>query len=325
MRADVGGPRYEWSVSGPLTLEDVVAGDHDDEEVLPAGVLVAPSRAAMVGSMPVRRALPSRGRRTVGAWCFVDHFGPAEVGGTGGMDVGPHPHIGLQTVTWLLAGEILHRDSLGSEQLIRPGELNLMSAGHGVAHSEEATGSYRGELHGLQLWVAQPAATRDGPPAFEHHGELPQVEIGGATATVLVGVVAGAGSPARRDSEHLGADLVLHGPPATVPLDAAHEHALVVTGGVVRVEGTEVGPGRLAYLAPGREELDLAPATDAARALLLGGPPLRETVAMWWNFVARTHEEIDAAFDDWTARSPRFGVVASTLAPLDTAPPPWRH
>src|SRR4051794_30103332 len=124
-------------------------------------------RSATVGALEVNRVLPRRARRSVGSWCFVDHMGPSLVTTERGLDVGPHPHIGLQTVTWLLRGEVLHRDSLGSEQLIRPGQLNLMTAGRGVSHSEETRGVYDGELHGVQLWVAQPATTRDGGAAFE--------------------------------------------------------------------------------------------------------------------------------------------------------------
>jgi redox-sensitive bicupin YhaK (pirin superfamily) len=139
----------------------------------------------MVGKIRVRRSLPRRERRTVGAWCFVDHMGPASVTETVSIDVGPHPHTGLHTVTWLIEGEILHRDSLGSEQVIRPGQLNLMTASHGVAHSEEATGAYRGQLHGVQLWVAQPESTRHGTAAFEHHAELPRLELGRSEATIL--------------------------------------------------------------------------------------------------------------------------------------------
>src|SRR5689334_7924679 len=145
-------------------------------------------RRTEVGGIPVQRALPQRTRRTVGAWCFVDHFGPVAVTGSGGggasMQVGPHPHVGLQTVTWVLDGEVLHHDSLGSEQLIKPGQLNLMTAGRGVAHAEETPAGAAGHLHGLQLWVAQPDATRHGPPAFEHHPSLPEAESGAAVATV---------------------------------------------------------------------------------------------------------------------------------------------
>ena len=158
----------------------------------------------MVGSLTVQRALPRRGRRTVGSWCFADVMGPADAAAVG---IGPHPHIGLQTVTWLLAGELLHLDSLGSEQPIRPGQLNLMTAGHGVAHAEESPGSR--PLHGIQLWIAQPEATRHDEPAFEHHADLPGTELPGCEVTVLVGDLAGARSPARCDTEHVGAELRL--------------------------------------------------------------------------------------------------------------------
>ena len=200
-------------------------------------------RAEELGGVPIRRLLPRRPRRTVGAWCFLDQMGPSDAL----LQVGPHPHIGLQTVTWLLEGEVLHRDSLGVEQPIRPGQLNLMTAGGGVAHAEEGTG-YRGEQHGVQLWVAQPSATRDCDPAFEHHAELPQVELDAATVTVLVGELAGAASSARRDTDHLGADLDLRPGTTVVPLRPHHEHALVVLEGRVEVGGHVLDPGHLAYL-----------------------------------------------------------------------------
>src|SRR3954466_5457778 len=172
-------------MSGPLSKKD--ASDHDEApRPSQSPVLeISPSREATVGTTTVRRALPQRPRRTVGAWCFADHFGPS--GPRSGPAIGPRPHIGLRTVTWLLEGELVHVDSLGSEQPIRPGQLNLMTAGHGVAHAEDAPGG--GGLHGIQLWIAQPEATRHGPPGFEHHAELPQVELGSGTATVLVGTL----------------------------------------------------------------------------------------------------------------------------------------
>jgi quercetin 2,3-dioxygenase len=186
-------------MSGPVSTTDAPAVA-DIAPVEQQVVEVTESHEAVVGRFTVRRALPRRGRRTVGAWCFADHMGPADVTEDSGLDVGPHPHMGLQTVTWLLAGEALHHDSLGSEQVIAPGQLNLMTAGGGVAHAEEATGSYSGQLHGIQLWVAQPEATRHGAAAFEHHAELPRVDLGGAEATVLVGELGGVARPARRDS-----------------------------------------------------------------------------------------------------------------------------
>ena len=283
---------------------------------------VTESHLAQVGSMQVRRALPRRARRTVGAWCFVDHMGPVAVEPDRGVDVAPHPHIGLQTVTWLLAGEILHRDGLGSEQVIRPGQLNLMTAGHGIAHSEEATGRYRGDLHGVQLWVALPEATRHGEPAFEHHGELPRAELEAGVATVLVGELLGVTSPARRDTDHVGAELALGRGTSTVPVDPAHEHALVTFDGTVRVGDIDVTPGHLAYLGTGRDELTLT-ADAPVRALVIGGVPFPEPVVMWWNFVGRTRDEIVDAHRDWMRADDRFARVASPLPRIEVGPPPW--
>src|SRR6202046_2799070 len=158
---------------------------------------VTAAREARVGDMTVRRLLPLRLRRSVGAWCFVDHYGPMSVDGVAGMRVPPHPHIGLQTVTWLLSGYVLHRDSLGGEQMIRPGQLNLMTAGRGIAHAEESPVEHDPQLHGVQLWVALPEASRRTSAAFEHHAQLPQTGINGLTITVFLGSLAGAESPAR--------------------------------------------------------------------------------------------------------------------------------
>jgi redox-sensitive bicupin YhaK (pirin superfamily) len=280
------------------------------------------SHTAEVGTMRVRRALPRRTRRTVGAWCFVDHMGPVAVEPDRGVDVAPHPHIGLQTVTWLLDGEILHRDGLGSEQVIRPGQLNLMTAGHGIAHSEEATGRYRGDLHGIQLWVAMPEHTRHGEPAFEHHAELPRTDLEAGTATVLVGELHDVRSPARRDTDHVGVDVDLATGTSVLGIDTAHEHAVVVADGAVVVDGIEVLPGHLAYVPPGRDELAVT-ALGPARALVLGGTPFPETVVMWWNFVGRSRDEIVGAHDDWTRENDRFARVASPLPRTNVDPPPW--
>jgi redox-sensitive bicupin YhaK (pirin superfamily) len=286
-------------------------------------VVVTQSRGSVVGALTVRRALPTKGRRTVGAWCFADHMGPIAVTEHDGVDIGPHPHMGLQTVTWLVAGEILHRDSLGSEQPIRPGQLNLMTAGHGVSHAEEHTGRYRGDLHGIQLWIAQPEATRHGDPAFEHHRELPQLDVAGGTATVLVGRLGGAESPARRDTDLVGAELALRAGPSTIPLEAGWEHALVVLQGAVTVDGVRLEPGHLGYLGTGRDEGPFVAGDEGAIALLIGGAPFDEPIRMWWNFVARTPAEISEARDQWTADDGRFGTVASDLARIPVGPPPW--
>jgi redox-sensitive bicupin YhaK (pirin superfamily) len=273
---------------------------------------ITDSHEAQVGRFTVRRALPRRGRRTVGAWCFADHMGPADVTEGSGLDVGPHPHMGLQTVTWLLDGQALHKDSLGSEQLISPGQLNLMTAGNAVTHAEEATGHYRGTLEGIQLWIAQPETTRHGAAAFEHHADLPRAEFAGAIATVLVGTFAGAASPARNDTELVGVDLAVRGL-STVPLRPDFEYAAIVMRGRVTIGGEPIVPGRLAYLGTGRDELAMD-ADDAARVILLGGVPFDEPLLMSWNFVARTRTELDAAYASWRAQDDRFGRVDSRLA-----------
>ena len=320
---DSGPPhRHSGEMSGPVGTVDAPPAQAGASAVEPACVEVTGSRVATVGRMPVRRALPRRERRTVGAWCFADHMGPAQVTESSGLDIGPHPHTGLQTVTWLLAGEVLHRDSLGTEQLIRAGQLNLMTAGHGVAHSEEATGAYRGQLHGVQLWIAQPERTRHGHAGFEHHPELPVAELDNAAATVLVGRFAGATSPARHDTPLVGVDGALRPGRSAWPLEPGFEYALVVLDGQARVQDTPVRPGQLAYLGRGRDRLELA-ADGPARVLLLGGEPFDEPILMWWNFVARTREEIVAAATAWRAEDPRFGRVASPLARLRLPPLPW--
>jgi redox-sensitive bicupin YhaK (pirin superfamily) len=230
--------------------------------------------------------------------------------------------MGLQTVTWLLRGVLLHRDSLGSEQEIRPGQLNLMTAGRGVSHSEETTGAHRGELHGIQLWVAQPEATRDGKPAFEHHEQLPQAELDNGVATVLIGASLGARSTARRDTEHVAIDLDLRPGRTVVPLAPECEYGVITTGGAVAIGACRLEPGRLGYLGFGRHEVPIDVSTPA-RCLLLGGAPFPEPVLMWWNYVARTQQEITSAHRSWRAGDDRFGTVASPLPRMEATGPPW--
>lgn len=283
---------------------------------------LAPSRQATVGGLEVRRALPQRTRRTIGAWCFVDHFGPTDPQDGYRMTVGPHPHIGLSTVTWLLDGEGVHTDSLGSEQLIRPGELNLMTAGAGIAHAEETPRGREGRLHGVQFWVAQPEATRHGPSAFEHHAELPELSLGGAVATVLLGAFGGEVSRAALDSELVGVQLALEGDPVELPLDPAFEHGLVALEAPMSVDGVAVEADTLVHLPQGRHSVMVA-STGPGRVLLIGGAPFESPVLMWWNFVGRTRDEIDAAVRDWNDGSDRFGEVSSGLDRIAAPAPPW--
>jgi quercetin 2,3-dioxygenase len=279
-------------------------------------------RSTEVGGLPVTRVLPTKGRRTVGAWCFVDLAGPADAEEPDPMEVGPHPHIGLSTVTWLLEGEAVHTDSLGTEQLIRPGQLNLMTAGHGIGHAELAA---RPPFRAVQLWIAQPEATRHGGRAFEHHAELPEVDLeGGGAALVLAGSFADVTSPARTDSPLVGAEVRPGQGRRVLPLETSFEHALVPLDGRVRAGGEVVEPGWLALLPAGRDELVVETDRDDARFLLLGGEPLGERIAMWWNFVARDQDELTTAYRAWEARDEdRFPAVPSTLPRADAPHPPW--
>jgi redox-sensitive bicupin YhaK (pirin superfamily) len=198
-----------------------------------------------------------------------------------------------------------------------------MTAGRGIAHAEQ-TPPARADtpVHIVQLWVAQPDATRDGAPAFEHHGDLPEVEIDDCRGRVLVGSFAAATSPARADTDHFGVDLQIGARGGTVPLRADHEHAVVVLSGALRVDGTPIEPDVLAYLGEGRDELRLE-VEGPTRLMLLGGTPFETRPLMWWNFVARTHDEVDAAYRDWQRGTDRFGPVASDLALVPAPTPPW--
>jgi len=298
----------------------------------PVSELVEPRRVQLGESTEVRRLLPSLGRRMVGAWCFVDHYGPDDVAAEPGMQVAPHPHIGLQTVSWLLSGEVHHRDSLGSSVLVRPGELGLMTAGRGIAHSEQSPDPHSPILHGAQLWVALPGEERTVAPRFEHHADLPVVTEGGLRATVLLGELAGAVSPGRVHSPLVGVDVGLRaGTARTLPLERDFEHAVLTVGGAPVVDGREVTPGTLLYLGSGRSELPVA-AGPESRFLLLGGVPFAEQLVMWWNFVGRSGEEIAEARSTWQAEIPhggdRFGAVpgyeGDPLDAPDLPPTPLR-
>jgi redox-sensitive bicupin YhaK (pirin superfamily) len=280
-----------------------------------------PGRLTDLGGLPIRRLLPRSRRRLVGPWCFLDSYGPLTFSSGKPMDVAPHPHIGLQTVSWLLEGEVVHNDSLGLQGPAGPGVLNLMTAGRGIAHSEETPPRNRGRLRGVQLWVALPEASRETTPAFEQHPVLPRVELEGGRATLIMGRWSGQRSPARTFSPLLAADVSADGDGRLVlPLDLEFEHALVLLQGACRLDDQALSIDTLYYLGCGRRELVLAAGGEPARLLLLGGAPLGETVLMWWNFVARTTEEIVAARGDWEAGR-RFGEVRAYDGPRLAAPP----
>ena len=262
-----------------------------------------------VRAMRVRRTLPQRSRSMIGAWCFADHYGPDDVARTGGMVVPPHPHTGLQTVSWLFEGEVEHRDSLGTHARVRPGELNLMTGGHGICHSEVSTAG-TARLHGVQLWVALPEADRDTDRDFQHYVP-PRVDLTGGSARVFLGGLVGSRSPVHTFTPLLGAELTVDPrTQLTLAVDRGFEHGVLVDTGVVTVAATRLGRAELGCLGPGPAELALAnPGDEPARVILLGGPPFGEQILMWWNFVARSHEEIVAFRADWEAESDRFGRV----------------
>ncbi|MFI2264217.1 pirin family protein [Streptomyces tubercidicus] len=270
---------------------------------------VQPGKQVPLGeSTVVRRLLPNLGRRMVGAWCFVDHYGPDDIVGEPGMQVPPHPHMGLQTVSWLHEGEVLHRDGLGSLQTVRPRELGLMTSGRAIAHSEESPHGHGPFLHGAQLWVALPGAHRDTAPAFEHHTDLPVLNGGGLSATVLLGELDGATSPGTTYSPLVGADLTLTaGTDTRLPVDPDFEYAALTISGESEVDGVRLAPGTLLYLGCGRSELPLRADTDSS-LMLLGGEPFEEHIVMWWNFVGRSQQDIEEARTDWMTGS-RFGTV----------------
>ncbi|HEY6353989.1 MAG TPA: pirin family protein, partial [Burkholderiaceae bacterium] len=275
-------------------------------------------RADLGGGLSIARALPTAQRRTVGAWCFLDHAGPVHFPPGEGMRVGPHPHIGLQTFTWMIEGEVLHHDSLGNQQIIRPGEVNLMTAGRGIAHSEESVGP-QGTVHAAQLWIALPDAQRHIEPAFVHHPHLPVAQVDGFRATVLAGRAFDLDSPVRLFSDLLGLNLVAAGAAqAEMALQPEFEHAVLCLRGAARLDGEAIEPGTLFYAAPGRAQLQLA-CDASAQLLLIGGRPFDEALLIWWNFVARTQAEIEQAAADWNAGR-RFGELPDTRLPRVPAP-----
>jgi redox-sensitive bicupin YhaK (pirin superfamily) len=274
----------------------------------PVRELLSPRHVRLGESTGVRRLLPNLGRRMVGAWCFVDHYGPDDIADEPGMQVPPHPHMGLQTVSWLHEGEVLHRDSTGSLQTIRPRQLGLMTSGRAISHSEESPRPHARFLHGAQLWVALPDGHRNTEPHFEYHPELPVVTAPGLKATLILGEVDGSASPGTTYTPIVGADLALtRGADVRLPLETDFEYAVLSMSGEAHVDGVPVLPGSMLYLGCGRTALPLRAESDAG-LMLLGGEPFEEELIMWWNFIGRTQQDIEQARSDWMTGS-RFGEV----------------
>ena len=278
-----------------------------------------PNRELNLGHLAIARALPVKDRRLVGPWCFLDRFGPLTFSEGKPMDVAPHPHIGLQTVTWLLDGEVLHDDSLGSESILRPGGVNVMTSGGGIAHAEQTPRDHTGRLNGVQLWTALPGQHRHMSAAFAHVAEVPAVEQPGGLTRVFAGTLLGERSAAPYFSDLLGADLQLHPRGAIeLPLAPEFEHAALVLDGDCALERQALEPRVLYYLGTQRAAAQFS-SREGGRVLLIGGPPFPETILMWWNFVARTAEEIAQARADWENRE-RFGEVPAYRGPRLSAP-----
>ncbi|CAI0740109.1 pirin family protein [Serratia ficaria] len=281
-------------------------------------------RTAEVGGVPIARALPTRERRTVGAWCFLDHAGPTVFNGDDpGMDVGPHPHTGLQTFTWMIEGEVLHRDSLGSEQLIRPGQVNLMTAGRGIAHTEQSAGKQR-RLHAAQLWIALPAEHADMAPRFDHYPDLPQWLDGNVNHRLLVGEFGQYRSPVFTLSPIIALDLEWQADgDLQLPLNNNYEIGLLPLIGAFELNDEKFSPDEFAYLGMNINSIGLK-AAKGSRGLLIGGVPLNEEILIWWNFVGHTREEIIQAQRDWEQGNSRFPEVNGYSGGRMTAPRlPW--
>ena len=298
------------------------------------GVRVIVPREVPLGgprAMTVRRTLPAKERSFVGAWCFVDHYGPDDVAESGGMDVAPHPHCGLATVSWLFSGEVEHRDSLGTVATVRPGEVNLMTAGRGISHSEVSTPGTT-VLHGAQLWVVLPSASAGVEPRFEHHAPAVLSVAEGVRAQVFVGSLWGSASPVRVETPLVGAEVVLSpGAGVDVPVADGFEVAVLVDSGSVGFEGRDLARGELGVVGAARHpaSVRLEAGDEGARVLVLGGEPFGEQVVMWWNFIGRTHEEVVAAREAWEAGAGpgagdlgRFGRVEGYAGDVDRIPAP---
>lgn len=275
----------------------------------PATTVIEP-RDRDLGGFSVRRVLPAAGVRMVGPFVFFDHMGPAQFPSGEGIDVRPHPHIGIATVTYLFEGEILHRDSLGFEQAIRPGDVNWMTAGRGIVHSERETAEVRAtehRLNGIQSWIALPKTDEETEPSFFHHpaDSLPEFSQGAATLRLIAGNAFGHTAPAKTFSKMFYLDAQLPaGASVTLP-DDHQERAIYVADGAVSIAGETYGTGKMAVFAPGSDVT--AETVDGSRIMLLGGAPMDGPRHIWWNFVSSSKERIEQAKDDWV--NGRFETV----------------
>lgn len=265
----------------------------------------------------VRRNIPHAKLKTIGAWCFVDHFGPTDQ--TDGMVVAKHPHTGLQTVTWLLEGQAEHRDSLGIIQQILPGQVNIMTAGQGISHSELSQSGPK-RLHAVQLWVALPEAHRNTNPAFEHRADLPEFDLNGSKIKVFAGDFDGFSSQTTVFSPIVGLELDM--PAAStvsLPLRRDFEYGILLAKGSATVNGVLVNENELLYIEVGHEQLEIV-STEPVIAIVIGGTPFEEKIVMWWNFIGRSQKDITEAREQWNARDSRFGDFEDQIGGWIPAP-----
>ncbi|WP_411691787.1 pirin family protein [Acinetobacter gandensis] len=292
----------------------------DCEKYVNQFILEFPLRSAEIGQGTViKRALPSRYKRMIGAWCFLDHAGPVHFPQGDGLDVGPHPHIGLQTFTWMIDGTMMHTDSLGTHQLIRPKQVNLMTAGYGISHTEVAPDTET-QMHAAQLWIALPDDKINMAPQFDHYPELPVVSQDGIEFTVLVGEFLATKSPVQVHTELLGVDLQANESTTTqLVLNPKYEYGFMALEGTATINGHELNDDNMVILEPGLSQVKVD-IHAGSRILLLGGEPFESPILLWWNFVGRTQEELNTAREQWINHDERFGSIPDYEGPRLEAP-----
>ncbi|KAF1028009.1 MAG: Quercetin 2,3-dioxygenase [Acinetobacter bereziniae] len=297
-----------------------ISNSDDCEKYVNQFIQDFPIRSAEIGrGTVIKRALPSRQKRMIGAWCFLDHAGPVTFPQGDGLDVGPHPHIGLQTFTWMIEGTMMHTDSIGSKQLIRPKQVNLMTAGYGISHTEVAPDTET-RMHAAQLWIALPDDKINMPPQFDHYPVLPIVEKDNIEFTVLVGEFMDTVSPVKVHTELLGIDFFAKEQTKTrIPLNPKFEYGFMALEGDAIVNGHDLNSDNMVVLEPGISQIEVE-LPKGSRLLLIGGEPFESPILLWWNLVGRTQEELKTATEQWINQDARFGTIPDYDGPHLEAP-----
>ncbi|BCX71990.1 pirin family protein [Acinetobacter bereziniae] len=297
-----------------------ISNSDDCEKYVNQFIQDFPIRSAEIGrGTVIKRALPSRQKRMIGAWCFLDHAGPVTFPQGDGLDVGPHPHIGLQTFTWMIEGTMMHTDSIGSKQLIRPKQVNLMTAGYGISHTEVAPDTET-RMHAAQLWIALPDDKINMAPQFDHYPVLPVVEKDNIEFTVLVGEFMNTVSPVQVHTELLGIDFFAKEQTKTrIPLNPKFEYGFMALESDAIVNGHDLNSDNMVVLEPGISQIEVE-LPKGSRLLLIGGEPFESPILLWWNLVGRTQEELKTATEQWINQDARFGTIPDYDGPRLEAP-----